>query len=118
MADKIKGKNVHEIVEELFKTRTTYRVNPTVDKVQNSVTKIMPNNPKRLSFVIVNLSNVSIYISPDGDVSSSKGIILFPNGGTIIMKFTEDLELVASEWYGIANAPNSDIYVLEVVSQR
>ena len=118
MTDEVKGKNVHEIISDLYKTRTTYVANPVVSQVQNTVTKILANNPRRLAFVLVNISNVSIFISPDGDVSNSKGIILFPGGGSITLKFLDDLELVSHEWYAIATAPNANIYLLETISQR
>lgn len=111
------SKNLWEIEEALFGTRTTYKENRLTNQVQNTVTQIVPSDPKRLSLIIVNLGNVSIQVAPAGDVSSTKGILLIGNGGAITLTMTDDFELVSAAWYGICAAPNNPVYVLETLSE-
>lgn len=109
--------NLWEIEEKLFGTRSTFKENRLVDKVQNTITQIVPSDPKRLSLIIVNLGNVSIFVAPANDVASSKGILLIGGGGALTLTLTDDFELVSAPWWGICAAPNNELYVLEVVSE-
>lgn len=110
------AKNLYEITEKLFGTRTSYQINPLVTKVQNTVTPILKADPTRLSVVIVNLGNVSMYISPDNNVSNAAGVLVAPNGGQVTMIMRDDMELLNQAWYAIANAPNTSIFIITVVS--
>ncbi len=108
--------NVADLLEKQFGVKTTYGVNPEVDAVAITKTRILDNNPRRLSFVLINLGAVFITVSPNPDVSLTKGIYLVPNGGTLSMVWTEDFEMPTMEWYAIANGANSDIFVMEVLT--
>lgn len=105
-----------ELTMSIYGIKTTPRINPLVSSVGASVTKIMNNNPNRVSFIIVNLSANIMYISPENDVSSSKGIILAASGGSFIVQWDRDFELVSHEWYCIAGGAASSIYILENIS--
>ena len=109
--------NVHELLEKQFGVKTTYQVNPEVNQIAVTKTKILSYSPRRLSFVLINLSTVFVTITPDSDVTLIRGIYLVPNGGTLSMSWTEDFEMPTMEWYGIANGAAADIYVLEVITQ-
>lgn len=109
--------NLWEVEEKLFGTRTSFKENRLTNVVQNAVTQIVPSDPKRLSLIIVNLGNVSIHVAPAGDVSTTKGILLIGNGGSLTLTMTDDFELVSAAWYGICAAPNNACYILETVSE-
>lgn len=108
--------NVDDLLEKQFGVKTTYNVNPEVDQVAVTKTRILDGNPRRVSFVLINLGGVFITVSPTSDVSLTKGIYLVPNGGSLSMVWTEDFEMPTMEWYAIANGANADIYVLEVLT--
>lgn len=105
-----------DLLQNLYGVKSTYRINKTTGLVQDTVTKIMTANPNRLSFLLVNTSASGIYVSPENDVSSTKGVYLAPLGGSMIMQWDRDFELVASEWFAIATSADSAIYVLENIS--
>ena len=109
--------NVQDLLERQYGVKTTYNENPEVDQVAVTKTKVLSYNPRRVSFVLINLGGVFISIAPDSKVSLTRGIYLVPNGGTLSMVWTEDFEMPAMEWYAIANGAAADIYVLEVITQ-
>lgn len=109
--------NVHELLEKVYEVKTTYEINPEVDEVGVAKVRFLPYNPRRLSFVVCNLSANNIFIAPESTVSVTRGILLVPNGGTLSMVWTEDFELSCLEWYAIASGANSAIFVLETLIQ-
>ncbi len=108
--------NVDDLLEKQFNVLTTFEINPEVDAVAVTKTRILDNNPRRLSFVLVNLGAVFISISPQSNVSLTRGIYLVPNGGTLSMVWTEDFMMPTFEWWAIANGANANIYVMEVLT--
>ena len=103
------------LIEREFGVKTGSRENPITDSVGVSAARVLPNNPNRLSWVIVNLSANIVYLAFSPDVSSSKGILLSANGGIGSMIYKEDFELVAREVYAVASAAASAIYVVETI---
>lgn len=109
--------NVSDLLEAQFGIKTVHSVNPEVDQVAITLTKIMSYNPRRASFVLVNLGANFITVAPDSNVSLTRGIYLVPNGGTLSMIWNEDFELPTFEWYAIADTAACDIYILEVLTK-
>lgn len=109
--------NVSDLLEKQFGVKTTYETNPLVDQAEITVTRILPYNPRRVSFVLINLGDVYITVGPTSDIGLRKGIYLVPNGGTLSMVWTEDFEMPCMEWYALANGAPSEIYVMEVLTQ-
>ena len=109
--------NVSELLDNTYGTKTTYGKNPETDNVTTDKTKILAYNPRRVSFVLINLGAYPVTVGPDSDISPTKGIYLVPHGGTLSMVWTEDFEMPTFEWYGIADGGTSEIYVLEVLTQ-
>jgi len=110
-------KTLHELLQTHYGLRTSYRINPEVTRVETETTRVLSFNPNRLGFVIVNNGGSNIYISPEivtlvGGLYS--GIMLVPNGGTLVMKWDVDFELVSNEYFGLAEGAASNIYALEV----
>ncbi len=105
-----------ELLESLYGVKTTYRVNPNISTVGVTASKLLNNNPNRVSFIIVNMSVNSLYISPTIDVSSTKGIYIAPNGGFASFQWDRDFELVSQEWWCIGGAAGTTLYVLENIS--
>lgn len=106
---------LQDLLTKKFGVKTTHEINPVTDTVGTSTTKVLGNNPNRLAFTIINLSSNVVYLGFDRDVSSSKGIYLSPNGGSLSMLYDEDFNSVGYEVFGKA-ADDSKIYLIEIVT--
>lgn len=107
------GITLHEMLFNLYGVSSHYAINKKESDVDIAMKRIIDNNPNRASFLIVNLSANQIYVSPQNDVSSTKGIYVAPNGGTMLMQWDIDFELVTSEFFAVASANNSSVFILE-----
>lgn len=110
--------NVAQLIEKRFGMVTRAQANPLVDEVDIARTKVLPNNPNRLAWIILNLSGNNVFIALDMDVGDDHGILLTPNGGSASMIYEEDFEATCWEVFGVAAADNSDVFALEVVIDR
>jgi len=108
------SKTLSQLLQERFGVKTTYRENPKVSTVGVTAVQIVSYNPNRLGLVVINLSTNNMYVSPWLDVSSTKGILLAPLGGSLSLIWDEDYEFTANEFYAVAAAAASAIYCLEV----
>lgn len=79
--------------------------------------RMLPLNPRRLAFLIVNLGAAVSFISPSSGPSATKGILLSALGGSYACIYNEDFELVCREWYGSAAADLNACYWFEVLVQ-
>ncbi len=109
--------NVAELLEREYGVKTTYAINPETAQVETALTKILSYNPKRVSFVLINLGSDFITVAPDALVTTTRGIYLVPNGGTLSMVWTEDFEMPTFEWFARADTTACTIFVLEVITQ-
>ena len=110
------GSTLHDLLEAMYGVKTRVRQNPKTDTVGVSAVKIADSNPNRLTLLINNVSSNAIYITPDNQPSATRGIYVAPGGGSVVMQWDRDFSLVSQEWYAIAAAANSEIYVLELLS--
>jgi len=92
--------------------------NPVAASVGTTAAEVLRNNPDRVAWLVVNLSANVVYVGFSGDVSSSKGIRLDPNGGYTSMSVEEDGEAVAYPVFAVATGADSAIYVLEIEKVR
>ena len=90
---------------------------PLVTSVGTSVVRVLDPGPDRVSFIIVNLSAVAIYVAPRLGVSATSGIRLAPNGGSLSLSWRDDFHLVGWEWYAVADAAASAILTLAGVAR-
>lgn len=110
--------NVAELIQKRFGMVTRAQANPLVEECDIARTRILPNNPNRLAWIILNLSANNVFIALDKEVADTHGILLTPNGGSATMIYEEDFEATCWEVFGSASADNSDIFALEVVIDR
>ena len=101
-----------EYVKKKFGVET--RSFPVADPVSclTTVTSILPNNPDRLGFTVVNLGATSMYVAWDRGVLPTHGILVAANGGTFSMIADEDGELVGYELFGISVTSANDIFTI------
>jgi hypothetical protein len=71
----------------------------------------------RIGAVLVNLSPAKLFAGPFRDVSATKGFLLGPNGGQLVLTFDDDFLLCGAEWYVLASKANSRIFTLELIAQ-
>lgn len=110
--------NVAELIEKRFGMVTRAQSNVLVNEVDIAVTRILPNNPNRLAWIIINLSGNNVFIALDMGVSAAHGILLTANGGGASMIYEEDFEATCWEVWGMSTANNQDIHALEVLIDR
>lgn len=112
--------SLRDLLDRQFGVRTRPVENPLdVTSLGTDVTRILSNNPNRLGFTVLNLSANVVYIglsrNVNAGVGTEQGIRLDANGGQAVAIWDEDFDMVAWEWYAVATAVDSQIYVLEEV---
>lgn len=103
-----------ELILEKFKVETRVVVNPLVTSLSTTAARVFSNNPNRLGWTITNLGTVVIYIGFTPDVSSTNGIYIDSNGGSMGMIWDQDFEPTGWEIHGIATSGTPNIYSLEI----
>jgi hypothetical protein len=83
--------------------------------IQLTPTRILPNNPRRLFYQVINRSAANVSAGFDNSVTVANGIPLAPGAGFMSLAVQEDGEAVAWEVLGIADVAASALYVLEVI---
>jgi len=107
---------LHEMLDALFGVKSRKRINYLVAQIEDTPTRFLPSDPKRLSFVFQNVSANPIYIAPENNPAAApvpRGIYIAPNGGSIILQWDRDFELVTEEWHAISTVAASACYILE-----
>ena len=103
---------LHRYVERKFGVAT--RSYPIADpvKCETTVTVILPNNPDRLAYLLVNLGEKDMYVAWDRGVLATHGVYVAPNGGSFSLLVDEDGELVGYELFGISITEANDIFTM------
>ena len=103
-------------LSELSKAR--YSGNTIVQERAASVgtarVEILPNNPNRLSWDIINTSLIDIRVSSNPNLTMTTGFLLAPSGGVMGMDFQEDGDGAGYGIYAIASAAGASIWIREV----
>lgn len=110
------AKTLQELLQATYGVKTRIQENGAGFQVNPVETKIVSSNPNRVGCVFVNNGASNVYIKPIRPAVLNVGIKLSANGGTVTFSWDHDFELIASEWYGIADGAASNFYVLEVLT--
>lgn len=108
---------VFKIIKDLYGVIVSEQENPVVSSLSTTAAKILQAKPRRLGFIIVNLSSVSVYVSMANNPSSTKGILLGANGGSLSVDWQKDFTLPSREWYGVAASGTANIYIIELIQE-
>lgn len=92
-------------------------INREVSSVATSVTRIFRLDADRLGATIVNLSATKVYVGPFNNPSITKGYLLGPNGGQLVLRWDDDFLSVGAEWFGISIKTAAAIYTEELIAQ-
>lgn len=82
--------------------------------VGTAPTRILQNNPERMSLGIVNIGSSDVYISPNSNVSNAKGIVLLAGGGSFTCNVRDDLTLPTLEWWCVSTAAGGQVYTVDI----
>ncbi len=109
-----------DLLLERFKVKTRPRRDPlNVSPIGINPVIVLPNNPNRLGFIIMNLSANVVYLDLEQVVNAGAGtevgLRLDANGGFISMIWDEDFQMVAWAWWAVSAAANTRLVILEVV---
>lgn len=99
-------------VEDKFGMKTRSVTNPVTPTVATSKTLILKNNPDRLAYTVINLTGFALHVAFDREVSSTRGILIPPSGGSLTLTAEEDGELVGYELFGISTSSSSTIFTI------
>lgn len=80
-----------------------------------TATQLLDNNPRRIAWLIVNISVNQGFANFDNSVSSSNGIILGAAGGSISTAVDEDGETTGWTLFGICTGAAGNFWVYEVI---
>lgn len=75
-------------------------------------TRILENNPERLSATIINLGASDVYVWISDLVSSTYGIYLAQSGGSVNVSVRDDQMLPTREWWAYSEATGGDVFVI------
>ena len=81
----------------------------TTDKV------ILKLNPRRVALMVMNLAANAVFIRPIDAATTSIGVRLDPNGGTMSLNWRDDFNMSAMEWHGISGTANQVFISIEVL---
>ena len=110
------AKPLQQLIDERFGTPTGPSGRAATVTVTATETVVLPFDPNRLSFLLVNLGTQAIYVTETGVPSTSNGIRLEANGGFLAMEYQEDAYLVGREWRGASVVGSQTIRRVEVDS--
>jgi hypothetical protein len=106
-----------DLLKEKLGTSAVPRFNPLgVTSIGLTATRILAPNPNRYSWSFVNLSSANIYLHLDNSVSTTRGWLVGPNGGSLSANWEEDLELVSNDWFAVGSGAALSFLVYEVES--
>lgn len=107
--------SLHELIDNRFGVRTREREDDVTTTVGTSSTQIVRNDSSRIALVVVNLGQNDMFLRKEGVPSSTTGIRVGANGGSMSLTVDEDFSLVGKEWFGIAPRGSVNIYTLETL---
>lgn len=106
--------SLEALLKRQFGVRTRAEENPLISSLGTTAAKVLPNDPDRLAYLVINLSANVVYVSLHNDVADDKGIRLDPSGGMMSAIWSEDFQLVGWELWGVADGATSAIYAIVV----
>lgn len=110
--------SVYELVAREFGVEVDVVDSRDATSVGTTDVIVARNDPRRVGLIVVNLSANVVYLRPLQPASTTTGIRLTSNGGTVLMNWRADMVMPALEWHGIADGAGSAIFVLEVLIGR
>lgn len=99
------------------KKRTFTRTNPITGTVGTTPTQILNADPKRIEIIIVNHSPYDGRVANSDRVSTSYGYFIPGAGGTLILSYETDRDLVKDAFWAINEVTAGTWFIQEVVEE-
>ncbi|OHB72323.1 MAG: hypothetical protein A2V70_19475 [Planctomycetes bacterium RBG_13_63_9] len=80
--------------------------------VDLALVQVLPFNPERIMFTLMNLGPTVITVSPDQRTSALHGLRLGPNGGFLSFNVRDDGIIPTLEWTAVGDLAGGSLYVL------
>lgn len=103
--------------EKWFGKPTRLVQNPVTNSVGATPTLLLPNNPERVGWLIMNRSIADIAISFLPTPVLTDDWLITNSGGYVSMNVQEDGEAVTQAVYAIGPAAGNTVYVVEVMGK-
>jgi hypothetical protein len=109
---------LQELLEQRLGAETFARISDAGFTVGTTAARLIPQDPNRVGFWIVNLSLNNVFIGPFVTPSITRGVLVGPNGGNVIVTFQEDLSVTGWEWSAIADGAASAVLTVEYLIKK
>lgn len=109
--ESLNAPNLQDLLEQQYGVATDVSMN--VVSATSTPAILCSNNPKRVSLLVQNLGNDTVYISFNSDVTSSKGIALSANTGSFTLGWQQDFSIVGYQMYVVDPTGTSNVLVVE-----
>jgi len=103
-----------DVIDKIFGVKNSGRETPIAETIGTTALEVLPNNPSRLGWTIINLSTNVIYVGDSAAVSSTNGIRLSASGGYVGWKVGEEFHLVTDGVWCVASGAGSVIKCIAV----
>lgn len=107
--------SLHELIDQQFGVRTRPAENRETQAMTTGSALVLRSDSTRLAATIVNLGQSDVFLRPRRPPTSTVGIRLGPNGGSMQLLAGEDFALVGVDWFGVTAVGTSTLYTLEVL---
>ena len=110
------GLSIFDLLEKELGTVAYPNENPEGSTLGTTAARLLIGNVNRIAFLIYNLSANVLFIAPNREVATTRGIRIGPSQGVMFI-WKEDLSLPSSEWWGVMDAGAAQqLYILEMVT--
>lgn len=102
------------LVEKTYGVKAGWHQSPANTQIGTTPTVLFKPDPKRLFFILINISNNTIFLALDSQVSATHGMQMAASGGVFIADWRDSLVLPSLEWHIVGIAADLNYYWLEV----
>lgn len=108
-------KSLEELLTAQYGLKTTVRETYVSTAGMSAVNRIVRADPNRVGLLIINSSNVSLYIGLRPNISVATSLRLGASGGVLGLSWTEDMTLTTREWHGMTQVAAGTVLVIETL---
>lgn len=108
------AKSVYELIAERFGVRARVLENPETQSVGTTSVVVARRNPNRYVALFMNLGTTNLFIRPNRVATTTTGVRISANGGSLVMEWETDLVLPAQEWNAIGDAAGGTLLTVFV----
>lgn len=108
---------LHDLIAQEVGARARAEEDALTTTVTTAGVQVLRDNPLRLGFVVINLGSYAVYLRPRRPATTSAGIRLVSNGGSLSVLWRDDLVLPGLDWWAISESGDSTIYLVSIIAE-